>query len=77
MTNNIKQTLKTIIGENFSINPETIMDDFTFDDFGMDILDIIEFIMMVEEEFNIEIDEYEASELNTIQDVVNIIKKQE
>ena len=45
------------------------------DDLGMDSLDDIEFIMALEEEFDIEIDDAEAEKLALVSDVVALVGK--
>lgn len=43
----------------------------TFDDLGVDSLDLIEIVMDVEDEFDIRVDEID--EINTFQDLINAI----
>ena len=45
------------------------------DDLGADSLDIVEFIMALEEEFDIEIPDADAEKVVTVEDVVEYIKE--
>ena len=44
-------------------------------DLGADSLDVVELVMAIEEGFNIEIPDEEASKIGTVQDVVDYIAK--
>lgn len=44
-------------------------------DLGMDSLDIIEFLMAIEEEFEIEIADEDAERCSTVGDVIELVKK--
>lgn len=45
------------------------------DDLGFDSLDYVELLIELEKEFNIHINDAEFVELKTINDVINIVKK--
>ncbi|MBQ7339968.1 MAG: acyl carrier protein [Clostridia bacterium] len=44
-------------------------------DLGADSLDAVEIIMNIEEEFNIEIPEEEASKIKTVGEIIDVIEK--
>ena len=68
--------IKSIISEVLSIDADGITEETTFvDDLGADSLDIFQFIMAIEEEFEIEIPTEEAEKITTVGDAVEQIKK--
>lgn len=46
------------------------------EDLGADSLDVVEFVMELEEEFDIEISDEEAEKISTVGDAVNYIQSQ-
>ena len=70
------EKLQDIIADVLNVQKEDIKPETTFvDDLGADSLDIFQIIMGIEEEFDIEIDNYEAEKIVTVQDAVDQIKK--
>ncbi len=66
--------LKEMIVNQLGIEEEKITNDATLtDDLAADSLDIVEFVMNVEEEFGIEISDEDAEKLTTVSDIVNYI----
>ena len=57
---------------NWTDNPK--LTDDVMNDYGFDSLDCVEFIMILEEEFNIDIPDDEAEELSTVSEIINYIK---
>lgn len=45
------------------------------DDLGLDSLDLVEFALAVEDEFNINVPDKEITDIKTIGDVVKLIEK--
>lgn len=45
------------------------------DDLGLDSLDLVEFALAVEDEFNINVPDKEITDIKTIGDVVRLIEK--
>ncbi len=72
----IFEKVKAIIVEQLGVAEASITMDASFiDDLGADSLDIVEFIMALEEEFNIEIPDADAEKVVTVGDVVDYIKE--
>ncbi|GBF80988.1 acyl carrier protein [Aphanothece sacrum] len=78
MSQDIFDRVKTIIKNNLEVDDESkIVPEASFtEDLGADSLDIVEFVMALEEEFEIEIPDEDAEKITTVQEVVDyIIKK--
>lgn len=64
-----------IVAEQLGIGEEEIQGDSSFsDDLGADVLDVLELMMAVEEEFEIEVSEQDAEKLDTVQKLVQYIE---
>lgn len=68
---NVRETLEKVIREQFEVKQgdykDGILDTVSFEsDLGADSLDAVEFIMAVEEAFDIEIPDDEAEKLTTV-----------
>lgn len=69
------EKVRKIIAEQLGIEEDEITMESSFiDDLGADSLDIVEFIMALEEEFDLEIPDSEAEKITTVGDVVEYIK---
>lgn len=69
------ERVKAIIVEHLSVNEDEVTLDASFvDDLGADSLDVVEFIMALEEEFDMEIPDEAAEKVATVGDVVEYIK---
>lgn len=54
--------LQSIVGEQFRINPSKIKPETNFTkELGADSLDVVEFVILIENEFDIEIEDQVAS----------------
>lgn len=71
----IFEKIRDIIAEQFSIQDrETITLDTDFvNDLGADSLDIVEFIMAIEEEFDIDVPDDDVKDVKTVKDIVDYI----
>ena len=68
--------IKKIIVKQSGIDESKITEDSSFlDDLGADSLDTIDFIMELEEEFNIEIPDEDAGKMKTVGDVIKYLDK--
>lgn len=67
--------VKAIIADKLSLDENDIkLESSLQDDFGADSLDAVEIIMGVEEEFDVEIDDNELSNIKTVKDIVDYIE---
>lgn len=71
----IFETMRQLIAEQFAIDADEIRMDSSFvDDLGADSVDLVELVMAMEEEFEIgEIREEELQGLRTVGDCVNYL----
>ncbi|MBQ7624091.1 MAG: acyl carrier protein [Clostridia bacterium] len=71
----ILDTLKRLISEQFDVDEEEITAETSFaDDLDADSIDLVDFIMAVEEEFSLpEIEETELEGIKTVGDVANFV----
>lgn len=71
----IFETMRQLIAEQFAIDTDEIRMDSSFvDDLGADSVDLVELVMAMEEEFEIgEIREEELQGLRTVGDCVNYL----
>lgn len=69
------EKLREILAEQFSVSEDSITPETAFEeDLDADSLDIVEFMMAIEEEFDVsETEETELSKLRTVGDVVDYI----
>ena len=73
----VLEKLRELIAEQFSVEPNSITMDTTFeDDLGADSLDIVELSMALEEEFDVEeMAEEELAAIQTVGDLVHYLQK--
>ena len=75
-TEEIFEKVKTVIVEQLGIDEASVRMDSSFlDDLGADSLDIVEFIMALEEEFGIEIPDEDVEKIVTVKDEVEYISE--
>lgn len=68
------EQIKTMIAENLGVNEDAITEGSTFkEDLGADSLDLFEFVMALEDEFEIEIPTEDLEKIATVGDVVEYI----
>lgn len=68
--------VKTLIIEKLNVNPGDVTENATFiEDLGADSLDIVDFVMALEEEFGVDIPDEEAQKIKTVKDAVDFIEK--
>ena len=72
----IFEKVKTVIVEQLGIDESSVRMESSFlDDLGADSLDIVEFIMALEEEFGLEIPDEDVEKIVTVKDVVEYISE--
>ncbi|SFB69425.1 acyl carrier protein [Brevinema andersonii] len=68
--------VKALIIEKLNVNPSDVTETATFiEDLGADSLDIVDFVMALEEEFGVDIPDEEAQKIKTVKDAVDFIEK--
>ena len=69
------EKVKTIVVEKLGVDEAKVVESAKFiNDLGADSLDVVEFVMEVEKEFNITIPDEEAAKLTTVGDAVKYIE---
>lgn len=70
----IFEKVKDLIVDNLGVNPEAVTLEASFvEDLGADSLDVVEFIMALEQEFELEIPDEDAEQIKTVGDAVDYI----
>ena len=70
----VEQRVIDIVSEHFAFEKEKISRKTTFiEDIGADSLDIVEFVMELEEEFDIQIPDDQAEKIKTVGEAVDYI----
>ena len=70
----IFEKVKEITVDKLGVEPEEVELKASFrDDLGADSLDLFEFVMELEDEFDIEISNEDVEEIQTVEDAVNYI----
>ncbi len=71
----LEDRVSAIIVEQLGVAKEDLVPGANFiDDLGADSLDIVEFVMAMEEEFDIEIPDDDAEKIQTIGDALTYVK---
>ncbi len=71
----VEQKVHEILAEILSISKNEIDNDRSLYDLGLDSLDAVELVMSVESEFDIEISDDAAEEVNTVGDIIAYVRK--
>tara|TARA_A200000113_G_scaffold90321_1_gene80808 strand:- start:283 stop:519 length:237 start_codon:yes stop_codon:yes gene_type:complete len=70
----IAERVKKIVVEHLGVEESKVTENASFiDDLGADSLDTVELVMAFEEEFNVEIPDDAAENIQTVGDAVNFI----
>ena len=70
------EKMKEILAEQLGCDADMITEDTSFKDvLGADSLDLLEVIMALEDEYGIEMNTEDLSDLNTVGDVMNYLKE--
>ena len=71
---NIEEKVQKIVCEQLGVSAEEVMLEASFiDDLGADSLDTVELVMAFEEEFELEIPDEEAENIQTVKNAVDYI----
>ena len=74
MINNLIR-LQTIVGKQLGIDPLQVKPESDFvKELGADSLDVVELVMAIEDEFEMEIEDQTASQISTVQDVLDYLE---
>lgn len=68
------ERIKKLFLENFDLSDERLYPEATVESIGLDSLDKIEFLFVLEKEFDIKIPDREVK-LNSIQDMISVIER--
>ena len=72
MSENISSKVKKIVAEQLGVKAEEVTNTASFvDDLGADSLDTVELVMALEEEFETEIPDEEAENIQTVKNAVD------
>lgn len=69
-----KQRIKTIVAEHLCIMVDEVQDNSTFNDLGMDSLDTIEVVMLLEKEFMLIIPDAKSEDLHSMEDLYKCLE---
>ena len=70
------EKMKEILAEQLGCDADMITEETSFkDDLGADSLDLLEVNMALEDEYGIEMNTADLSDLNTVGDVMNYLKE--
>ncbi|HEX8594880.1 MAG TPA: acyl carrier protein [Pseudomonas sp.] len=67
--------LKTVISDELGVAVDAILESSKFSELGADSLDILEIIMAIEDKFQIEASDEEASKVTTLREACDLILK--
>ncbi|OAA29442.1 acyl carrier protein [Kosmotoga arenicorallina S304] len=72
----MEEKVISIIAEQLGLDPDEIKHDSNFtEDLGADSLDLVDLIMKLEDEFDVKIEDDVASQLKTVGDAIEFVKK--
>jgi len=72
----VLEKIEALISEQFGVDKSEINLNTSFvEDLNADSLDVVEFIMALEEEFDIQINDEDVENIKTVGDVVNYINE--
>jgi len=72
----VLEKIEALISEQFGVDKSEISLGTSFvEDLNADSLDVVEFIMALEEEFDIQINDEDVENIKTVGDVVNYINE--
>lgn len=70
----VEAKVKGIIADQLEVAIDRLSMETTFEDIDADSLDIVELVMVLEEEFDLEISDQKIENIKTVGDVINYIK---
>lgn len=70
----IRERLKELTVENLDLDPNEIDFDSKISDLDIDSIDLVDFIMLIEDEYSVEFSDEELDEIETLADIVSVIE---
>ncbi|MCI5971540.1 MAG: acyl carrier protein [Anaerococcus sp.] len=70
----IRERLKELAVENLDLDPNEIDFDSKISDLDIDSIDLVDFIMLIEDEYSVEFSDEELDEIETLADIVSVIE---
>lgn len=71
----IKERVLQLIVENLEVDPKLLVPEAKFiDDLGISSMDLWELVLVMEDEFNLEVPDEDLEKIVTIQDAINFIE---
>lgn len=67
------EKIRNIICDQLNVEEEKVTLETSFEDLGVDSLDLFQIVIEIEEEFNIQIEDAEA--IKTVSDAVNFVQE--
>lgn len=71
----IREELKKLAGENLDIDVENINFATKIEDLDIDSIDLLDFIMTIEDKFDVEFSDEELDQIDSLEDIVEILEK--
>lgn len=72
------ERVKSLILEQQDVDPDEVtLEAGIKEDLGFDSLDVVDFIMALEQEFDLEIEDEEAEKVTTVGDIVKFIEEKQ
>jgi acyl carrier protein len=76
MKNILNQIIDIILKSKVRLDPNKIKPESSFiADLGFDSLEVVDLVIELEDEFNITLDDQDASKITTLQDLANKVKE--
>lgn len=73
--NTVSQRLSKVIAEKTKLNADDIRPELNLEDSGLDSFARIELILLIEQEFDIELSDAESANVATVADITQIIEQ--
>ena len=70
---NVSERLIQLIADNTKLSADDISSDLNLEDSGLDSFDRIELVLVIEEAFNVELSDSESANIQTVQDITDLI----
>lgn len=70
---NVSDRLIQLIADNTKLSADDISTDLNLESSGLDSFARIELVLVIEEEFNIELSDSESANIQTVQDITDLI----